>query len=190
MTEAPDQGGRGPVLQAAADLPIDPDSIEQQTTFGPMFTRGDVPQEEPEEEDEDSQVLSDIDPKVREDFTGLTRLGYLEDTCTIAGHEFRLRTPSHDERIERGSLHKQYLGSMNTEPMWALLTVAAYCVEIDGVPAPEPLNTKTSGVADRLRWVKDTVYSQVMIEKIFRQCLMLDAREFAVVEYLDSQGKA
>lgn len=189
MTEAP-QRNRGPELQAA-ELPMDPDDIQQQTTFGPMFVQeGIETEEESEEQRAERQVQGDLDPEAREDFVGLMRLGYLEDVCTIAGHSFRLRTPTHDARIERGTLHREHLNSMNTEPMWRLITVATYCVEIDGVPAPEPLNPRTAGVADRLRWIKNTVFSTVMIEKIFRQCLLLDAREFAVVEYLDGQGNS
>lgn len=195
MTETPDDDEQqsGPLLQKAA-LPMDPDEIATQSSFGPMFVRDDL-QSEPEEElteqeREERQIESDLDERARDDFTGLMRLGYLEETCTIAGHRFLLRTPSHDARIERGALHREYLQSMNTEPLWRLITVAAYLVEIDNVPAPEPLNTRTTGVSDRLRWIKETIFSTVMIEKLYIETLQLDTRERAVVEYLDDQTKS
>lgn len=193
MTEAPGEQ-RGPVLQAA-DLPLDPDDIQTQTAFGPAFVRDDAPlddggeEELSEEEEAEQQVLADLDESAREDFVGLMRLGYLEDTCTIAGHRFRLRTPSHDAKIERGNLHRPSLNSMNVEPVWRLITVAAYLIEIDDVPSPEPLNARSTGVSDRLRWVKETIYSQVLIEKLYIETLRLDARERAVVDYLDGQAK-
>lgn len=168
-----------------ADLPVDPDDIE--TAFGPMFVRDDVEEPEPEPE---PAAATDLDERAHEDLTGLLYLGYLAETVPVAGHRFALHTPTHNERIERAALHREYLGSMNTEPMWRLLTVAAYCVAIDDCDAPAALNPKAGEVAARLDWIKRTVFSSVMIEKLFDECLVLDARERAVVDYMDEQTKS
>lgn len=180
MTEGP---GQGPVLQpASAEFPLDP------TDFGSGLGQ-DLVDFEPEQ-DEGDEVEKDIDEHVRDDFHGLMVLGYLEDECEVVGHRFLLKTPSHDERIERGMLHKPYVGSMNFEPMWELITVAAYVHRIDSVDAPEPLGPKGNAVGTRLDWVKRSIYSSLVISKLFGQTIELDARERAVVDYLDDQGKS
>lgn len=167
MTEAPDE------------LPMDPDD------FGVTRSGGVILQD-----DEGDGPPTDLDERMQQTFVGLMYLGYIEDTCQVAGHQFRIRTPDNDERIERGELHRRYIGSMNFDPMWELITVAAYCTAIDDVPAPEPLSPKIGPVATRLRWIKDHIISRLVISKIFEQCLLVDARERAVVEYLDEQSKS
>jgi len=180
VTEGPDAG---PVLQpATAELPLDPEE------FGADLGQAYVDIEHDDEEN--AQAITDLDEDARSDFTGLTVLGYLEEECEIAGHRFFLKTPWHDERIERGVLHKPYVGSMNFEPMWELITVATYLHSIDGVPAPEPLGPKTNAVGGRLDWIKRSIYSPIVIRKLFDHCLDLDARERAVVEYVDEQSKS
>jgi hypothetical protein len=170
MTETPDG------LQAA-ELPIDPDS------FGGVAT-------EVGEQDE-TETPTGLDPRALDDFIGLMFLGYVEETCEVAGHHFRLRTPGHDERIERGELHRKYLNSMNQDTMWEMLTVAAYCIEIDGVPAPEPLGPKIGQVETRLKWIKDHIASHLVIRRLFEETLVtIDARERTIVEYLDQQSKS
>lgn len=179
MTAAPDTSG--PILQpATAELPLDPEDYG--VGLGTI--------QEEIDQDGDGQAATDLDERAREDFVGLMRLGYLEEECVVAGHRFLLKTPWHDERIERGVLHKPFIGSMNFEPMWEMLTVAAYCHAIDGVPAPEPLGPKDNAVAARLDWIKRSVYSQIVIRKVFAFAVDLDARERAVVEYVDAQSKS
>lgn len=173
MTEAP---GPGP-----ADMPLDPDD------FGRSMAGVAIQ----EVDEQDNEVPTDLDERAQQDFIGLMYLGYVEDECEVAGHRFRLRTPNHDERIERGNLHRPYIGSLNFEPLWELATVATYCIAIDGVEAPEPLNPKKVGpVETRLQWIKDHIISSLVIRKIFEQTLLIDARERVIVEYLDEQSKS
>jgi hypothetical protein len=151
---------------------------------------GGFPEVQSDESVAQQEAQTDLDERARQDFSGLMYLGYLEDECEVVGHRFLLKTPWHEERIERGILHKPYFGSMNFEPMWELITVALYCHAIDGVAAPEPLGPRTNAVGGRLDWIKRTVYSPIVIRKIFERCLELDARERAVVEYVDDQSKS
>lgn len=180
MTEASPGAG----LQAAEllDLPLSPEDYGA-GAYGELTGQ-------PEPGDEEDQIQTDLDERAMADFIGLMYLGYLEDECTVAGHRFVLKTPTHDDRIERGELHKKHIGSTNYEPMWELLTVAAYCHSIDGVPAPEQIGPQVGPVAGRLNWVKQSIYSQIVIRMLFAECVKLDIRERAVVEYVDAQSKS
>lgn len=182
MTEATPSGG--PVL-APADMPLEPEDFGE-GGFGEQFLPG---PETDEEREQREQAESDLDPRSQEDVVGLMHLGYLEETCIVAGHEFTLRTPWHNDRIERGELHKSYIGSANFEPMWEMITVAAYLHSCDEQELPQPLG-REGAVKTRLDWVKRSIFSQYVIRKLYGKTVELDARERAVVEYVDDLSKS
>jgi hypothetical protein len=130
-----------------------------------------------------------MDPRHREDFVGLLYLGRLEETCTVAGHRFLLRTPSQPDRLEMGPLHKPYLNTVTTEPAWRLVTVAAYLRGIDSQVAPEPLSSAVTALRTRLDWVRENIYSEKIIERLYDECLILDGRVREVIGALDGQGE-
>lgn len=160
-------------------LPIDT------PTFGPAFR---MPVDE--EPDAEEQIDNDLDPRAREDFLGLLYLGRLEEECTVAGHRFLLRTPSQDDRLDIGLVHKPYLNTVASEPAYRMITVASFVHRIDDQDEPAPLTGKSTTLRDRFNWIRASITSDVIIEKLFAECMELDGRTRAVVDYLDGQGKA
>jgi hypothetical protein len=130
---------------------------------------------------------AEFDPRHREDFTGLLYLGRLIEDHEIWGHSFRLCTPSHRERLQVGQIIKPFRETSAEDPAWMAGLVAAYLIEIDGEPLPEPVvKGKGTGLADRFNWVLDNVHTPV-INELFEKCLILDRR---VREVLQAMGEA
>lgn len=171
-------------------MPEDADllPIDSQAEFGPAFYLPVTEEPEPEPNPFDD-IHTEIDPKIREDFIGLTYLGRLEESCKIAGHTFLLRTPPQPDRLEMGPLHKPYLNTVSTEAAWRVITVAAYLRKIDSQVAPEPLSPSVTALRTRLDWVQTNIYSDHVIERLYDECLLLDGRVREVIESLDGQGE-
>lgn len=162
--------------------------IDAQAEFGPTVVFP-VMEEMPEEPDPYADVKSDLDPRARQDFTGLLYLGCLEEECTVGGHKFLLRTPSQDDRLEMGVIHKPYLNTVSTEVAWRAITVAAHLRRIDSEIAPEPLNPAVSGVRTRFEWMRSSIYSDEVIDRIYQYCLELSSRVGLVIDQLDGLGE-
>lgn len=161
--------------------------IDAQAEFGPAFVMP-VTDEEPEEEVDQAQ--QDLDPRARQDFLGLLYLGWLEEETWVAGHRFLLRTPSQDERLEMGLVHKPFLNTVSTEPAWRLITCASFVRRIDNQDEPEPLLGQRTSVRDRFEWLRGSIHSKIVTEMLYDRCLLLDGRERAAVEYLDRLGES
>ena len=128
----------------------------------------------------------DFDARHREPFHGLIYLGRLIEDHTVWGHAFRLCTPSHRERLQIGQVIKPYLGTSAEDPAWMACLVAAYVIEIDEEPLPEPVvKNKGTALHDRFAWVIDNVHTPV-INELFEKCLEMDKR---VREILTAMGK-
>ena len=163
--------------------------VDAQAEFGPTFVLP-VTEDRPPEPGAFDELETEIDRKSREDFVGLLYLGRLEVTCNIAGHTFLLRTPPQADRLEMGAAaHKPYLNTVSTESAWRVITVAAYIRKIDSQLAPEPLSPSMTAMRTRLDWLQTNVYSDQVIDRLFDECLMLDARVREIIEALDGQGE-
>ena len=130
----------------------------------------------------------EFDPRWRDPFTGLLYLGSLRKRFGFFGHEFRIATPSQDERIEMGLILAPYRGTLTEEIAYQALLVAAYLQEIDGNKLPQPVlnDPKDSALEERFRWVTKNLKAPV-IQKIFEECLILDV---TVEEVLNAMGEA
>jgi hypothetical protein len=162
--------------------------IDAQADFGPTFVLP-VTEERPAEPGKFDDLDTEVKQKSREDFVGLLYIGRLEETCHVAGHTFLLRTPSQLDRLEMGPLHKPYLNTVSTESAWRVITVAAYLRKIDSQFAPEPLSPSVTPMRTRLDWLQTNIHSEHVIERLFDECLLLDARVREIIEELDSQGE-
>jgi hypothetical protein len=160
---------------------------EVAAAFAPMVH---LPEDPPEPDAPMVEIDSDFDPAHREDFTGLLFLGKLEDECRIAGHRFKLVTPTQQDRLEMGPLHKPWINTLTAELAWRLVIVAAYLRRIDSEGAPEPLNKHTSPLASRFDWVRESIASDIIIERLYERCLLLDARVRELIEELDRLGES
>jgi hypothetical protein len=164
-------------------IPVD----EEAEAFTPMVH---LPEDPPEPAEPLAEVESDFDPKHREDFTGLLYLGQLEDECTIAGHYFKLVTPTQADRLAMGPLHKPWVNTLTAELAWRLIIVSAYLRKIDNEDAPEPLNSHTSALGTRFDWVQRSISSDIVIERLYERCLLIDARVRQLIEELDRLGES
>lgn len=167
--------------------PLDETNDEMPGSFAPIVTVGGDP---PPEQSELDEIETAFDPRYREDFVGLLYLGYLEETCVVAGHRFQLRTPGQEDRLSMGVIQRPYANTVMGEQAWRAVTVAAYLRDIDGTPAPEPLNSSQSAVATRFNWVVNSIHSDQIIELIFIQIRLLDARVREMIGALDNLGEA
>jgi hypothetical protein len=144
-----------------------------------------VEREDPSGEDE----ISKFDAKHREAFIGLMYLGKLSEEVTILGHKFRLETPTEEIRLETGSLHRPYQNSISSDIAWAAITVAAYLTAVDDTPLPEGIGPKDTGLRDRFNWVIANL-KRVVIQRVFQECLLLDAKVDEVIAELERVGEA
>ena len=147
-----------------------------------------APEPPPEEPEPEAETLPEFDPRYRQPFQGLLYLGHLSREVVYMGHQFQLVTPSTAERLEIGLLTKEYEGTLSFEFSYAAALVAAYLVEIDGTPLPQPITheVKDTALLSRWTWVKDTLKRPV-IERLFQECMQLDD---TVRSVLDAMGKA
>ena len=145
---------------------------------------------EPDQQPESGQAeqLPEFDPRFRKPFEGLLYLGRLSDEVIIWGHQFQLLTPSTAERLEMGLLIHEFEGTLAYDFAYATALVAAYLVEVDGTPLPQPItnDAKDTALLSRWNWVKNTLRRPV-IERLFQQCFLLDD---TVRKVLDAMGKA
>lgn len=163
------------------------DETELPGTFVPIVTVG---EEVPDETSVLDEIETSFDPRFREDFVGLLYLGHLEETCTVAGHRFQLRTPGQEDRLSMGLVHRPYANTVMGEQAWRTVMVATYLRAIDGSSAPEPLNSNQGVVATRFKWVIDSIHSDKVIELVFNEVMLLDAKVREMIEALDDLGKA
>lgn len=161
-------------------IPVD------ESAFTPLVQVAEAP--EPDTVLIDDDGLS-FDDRHREDFIGLLYVGQLEKEVRVAGHRFLLRTPGQRDRLEMGPVHKPWLNTLTAERAWMAVTVAAYVQRIDSEDAPEPLNKNVSLLRARLEWIQATIESEHVIERIYNECLLLDARVRELIDELDEQGK-
>jgi hypothetical protein len=147
-----------------------------------------APPPAPEPEPEPIERLPEFDLKHREPFTGLLYLGYLDEEFSLFGHRFRVATPYQEEFLQIGTLVKPYQDTISAEKAYEAARVAAYLVEVDRTPLPQPLGHDPKDGAVRLRfsWVLENLRSPV-ISALFNKCLEL---EDTVAKVLDAMGKA
>lgn len=164
---------------------------QEDLLLGPSFTlpEREVELEEVQELTPGGDELSSFDKRFRDPFTGLLFLGHLEETVAILGHKFRLVTPSQNERLETGILHKKYLNTISSEIGWAAITVAAYLHQVDGSDLPQPIGPASTGLTDRFSWVIENLKGPV-ISRVYEQCLLLDSKVNQAITELERLGES
>lgn len=163
-------------------------AVAQDLLMEPLVSIPIVPEIPEEEESSTDEIDTKFDPRYREPFVGLLYLGHLSETVTKYGHTFELETPSQRERLEAGILHKRFVNTISGEIGWAAIVVGLYLRSVDGQDLPEPIGPAAeTRVAERYNWVIDNVRGQI-INDLFNECLLLDAKVDEVLDELESQG--
>jgi hypothetical protein len=166
--------------------PITPEDLLLKPAFSLPEQIPDAPLEEtPSGPDQ----LSQFDRRHRDPFTGLLFLGRLEDEVDILGHSFKLVTPSQNERLEAGLVHKKYLNSISSEIGWAAITVATYLRKVDGTDLPQPIGPNDTGIRERFNWVVENLLGPV-IQRVYEKCLILDSKVNDAIEELERLGES
>lgn len=164
---------------------------------GPLPSGG-TPVDVTEPPSEESEVVSEeetvpdppmeFDSRVREPFTGLLYLGYLEDSFQWLGHKFRIRTLKSGELLEIALVVKQYADTIGASRAYADATAAACLMKVDGRDLPVAITTDpddTDFVA-RFEYVSKT-YHPPVIDLIYDRYLRLEEK---VQEAIAAMGKA
>ena len=140
------------------DPPEDPESVQPTSTSPAPSTTGPgddggtpgadgEPQEAPQgsgEEPDDEAPLPEFDPKHREAFTGLLYLGRLQETISLFGHTFVIKTLTTEELAEIGLIVKRYSGTNAENAVYQAAVVAASVVSVDGQPLPGAITVDAS----------------------------------------------
>jgi hypothetical protein len=146
------------------------------------------PPEPQSEQGLDEDEIPEFDPRYREPFEGLLFVGHLTETVSYMGHKFRLVTPSSSERLQMAILTKPYNDTIGFDFAYSCALVAAYLIEIDGQPLPQPItnDVKDTALDHRWEWVINHMKKPV-VDYLFNQCFTLDGE---VRSILDAMGKA
>lgn len=154
----------------------------------PLFTIEPQIAQPEEEEPEFKLENAEFDPRYKDPFLGLLYLGKLTDTVRKFGHTFTLETPSQAVRLETGLVHKKYANTLTSELAWAAITVAAYLTNVDGTILPQPIGPHDTGIVARVAWILDNLHNFV-IQSLYEDCLILEARVSQTLQELERLGK-
>lgn len=136
----------GTLAAALYDQPLSPEPEVVQ----PTSTRPAPSSQTPDiggtsgEDDESPSAPQDLeiiefDPRYAEAFVGLLYLGRLEETFTLWGHEFVIRTLTTEEIAEIALIAKPYQDTLAQNAVYAAAVVAACVVTVDGQALPESI---------------------------------------------------
>lgn len=148
----------------------------------------------PKRDDEEGEPapekpLPTFDVRHREPFEGLLYLGRLQDTFTLLGHTFVIKTLTTEELAEVALLIQKYEATRIRNAIYQTAVVAACVVSVDGRAIAEPLGVNPDLASDletKFRYVKRG-WMPAVREKIFDRLLVL---EDTVREVLDEMGNA
>lgn len=130
--------------------------------------------------------LPEFDPRWREPFTGLLYLGRLEDTFTIWGHQFVVKTLTTEELAEISLYMARYEGTRAANAVYQSAVVAAAVVSVDGQTLPLTLGFADSGLKDRIDYVNRN-WMPAVREHIWDKVFALEEK---VRDVLAAMGKA
>lgn len=171
-------------------MPVfDADEALVASAMQPTAPAPETPQGPPEGQEQPvTPDYREFDPRHKEAFTGLLYVGHLDDEFPLYGHKFRIATPTQTERLQIGPVIREYTDTLTTDLAWQAAMVAAYLVEIDGHPLPQPIFTdpKENALRARFTWVIDNLRRPV-INAVSDRCLILESE---VDKVLEAMGKA
>ncbi len=160
---------------------VEPSSSEDEPLpLTDIALRGAVDPEEPP-----AEPLPEFDPRHREALDGLLFLGKTTKSFRWAGHEFVIKTPTVEDLLEAGQLHKDWVGTISDVKAWQALIAAATVVSVDRQVVSVPLHEDDSALRAKfnttIKWYPWT------LDAIYDQYLLLDAQ---VQEVILAMGKA
>jgi hypothetical protein len=174
-------------------------SVGDPVTPGPLLASSEAPQvdeeppgsmnAEPEQAPEpEPEPLPEFDPRCREEFDGLMFIGALSTTVKFAGHKFEIRTVSDDDTLNIGIVVKPWNDTIAAQRAFALATVAAGLVTIDGKQLPYPITNDPDDtwLRNRFEWCRQNLYPPVT-DKLFQEMSLLESQVDGVI---DAMGEA
>ena len=115
----------------------------------------------------------------KEDFEGLTYLGYLEDVVEIPYHSFLIRTLTVGEKIEITRITKELVNVLGYNRAYKAAVVAAGLQTVDGKPLIAA-NKAKSVVRERYEYVVNAWYDPV-IDLLYQAINNLELRALKVM---------
>jgi hypothetical protein len=193
----PEQSGEGAVPQDEDDLlqvpsppninstSNGPDGVEPSSSEDEPLPLIDVEMRGAADPEDEPEPLPEFDPRHREALDGLLFLGKTTKNFRWAGHEFLIKTPTVEDLLEAGQLHKPHVGTISDVKAWQALIAAAIVVSVDRQPVSVPLSEDDSALRAKfnttIKWYPWT------LDAIYDQYLLLDAQ---VQEVILAMGKA
>lgn len=146
------------------------------------------PEDPPQEKSEEQDPLPEFDPKHRDAFTGMLYLGRLQESFTLWGHHFVVRTVTTEQLAEIGRIVRPYEGTFAREAVYQSAVVAACVVSVDGQPLPGPITVDDSDelASVRFPYVMRNWMPPVR-EAVYDKCFAL---EMTSREVLAAMGEA
>jgi hypothetical protein len=202
----PKDGGDGPKPDSAAydapprfspyDPPADPTETVQPNPPSPTpsseapglgSTSGEDGHTESEEKPE-PEPLPEFDPRHAEAFTGLLYLGRLQETFSLWGHTFVIRTLTTQQLAEISLIVKPYLGTFSESLVYQTAFVAAAVMTVDGQELPRSIMNSDEGelTTTRYPYVRDKWMPGVR-EQVYNRVYALELQSR---EVLAAMGKA
>lgn len=139
--------------------------------------------EAPEPSPED---VVEFDPAYRQPFEGLLFIGKVTKQFKWLGHTFTLRTPTIEQMLEAGQLHKPYVGTVGDIKAWQSLMLAASIASVDGQPLPVPFTDETTELQQKFDYINRHWYPWTT-DALYEQYIILDGEVAGVIE---AMGKA
>ncbi len=136
--------------------------------------------------EEEAPPVVEFDPKFREAFEGLLFIGKVSKTFKFLGHNITIKTPTLEDMLEAGQLHKPYVGTVADIKAWQSLMLAASVVSVDGKPLPIPMSDEQTALQSRFNYINQHWYPWTT-DAIYEQYLILDAEVQGIIE---AMGKA
>lgn len=135
---------------------------------------------------EDVEPPVEFDPQYRQAFEGLLFIGKVTKQFKWLGHSFTLKTPTIEQMLEAGQLHKPYVGTVGDIKAWQSLMLAASIASVDGKPLPVPFTDETTELQQKFEYINRHWYPWTT-DALYEQYILLDAEVAGVI---DAMGKA
>lgn len=136
------------------------------------------------EEKEPREQPPEFDPRFRQDWEGLTYVGYLTKKLTFLGHRFTIKTIDVDTILQIGMMHAPYVGTIADLKAYQALLMAGSIVTVDGKPLAIPLGEDDTSLEARfnviLRWFPAT------LDHLYTEYMGLETRVDEIIDAMQN----
>lgn len=141
-----------------------------------------IPPDEPELPEDRTSKLPAFPDNWKEEFEGLTFLGYLEDVVEIPSHRFVIHTLTVGEKLQIGLTTKEFEGTLGYARAYRAAVVAAALQEVDGRPILVA-SKGTSVIRQKFDYVVNLWFDPI-VDLLYERVNLLEARVLELMRVL------